>query len=59
MRISKVLRTATLAVSLVTVAAGMSAAFADTNSAAQPQQQSVNSGIYDSPNFIVPAVDIH
>lgn len=53
MRISSLLRTATLALSLIAMTGAMSAAFAAT-SASQAQQQAANTGIYDSPDFVVP-----
>ena len=58
MRISKILRTTTLAFSLIAVTAGMSAAFADTNSAAA-QQQASNSAPYDNADFVAPLSDTY
>lgn len=51
MRISSLLRTATLALSLTAAMGAMTATFAQAASA--PQQQS-NTGPYDSPDFVVP-----
>lgn len=60
MRISSMLRTATLAVSMIAAMGGMSAAFADSsNAAATQQQQTANTGPYDSPDFVVPATNIY
>jgi hypothetical protein len=52
MRMSSLLRTATLALSLIAATGAMSAAFAGTNGTA-PAQQS-NTGVYDNPDFIAP-----
>ena len=59
MRISSILRTATLALSLTAAMGAMTAAFADNASAAQQQQQTANTGPYDSQDFVVPNSDIH
>ena len=58
MRVSSMLRTATLALSLMATMGVMSAAFAGNANAAQ-QQQTVNTGPYDGPDFVVPPSDIH
>lgn len=52
MRMSSLLRTATLALSLIAVTGAMSTAFA-APSAPQAQQQTANTGIYDSPDFVL------
>jgi hypothetical protein len=62
MRVSSVLRSGALALSMVAAMGGMSAAFASDAHAAQQQTQpaAVNSASpYDSPNFIVPSNDIY
>lgn len=51
MRMSSLLRTATLALSLIAATSAMSAAFAGTNSNAQAQQ---NTGVYDNQDFVAP-----
>jgi hypothetical protein len=57
MRISSLLRTATLALSLVAATSAMTATFA---SAAQPAQQTANSSSpYDSPDFVAPLNDTY
>jgi hypothetical protein len=59
MRISSILRTATLALSLTAAMGGMTAAFAaDTHTAASQQQQTSNSP-YDSQDFVLQANDIN
>jgi hypothetical protein len=52
MRISSLLRTATLALSLTAAMGSMTAAFADSANAAQ-QQQAANASPYDSPDFVL------
>lgn len=52
MRMSSLLRTATLALSLIAATGAMSAAFAGTNGNAQTQQS--NSGVYDNQDFVAP-----
>ncbi|HEY3917626.1 MAG TPA: hypothetical protein VGL83_07520 [Stellaceae bacterium] len=59
MRISSILRTATLALSLTAAMGAMTAAFAANAAPQQQQQQAGNSGVYDSPDFTVPANDIY
>ena len=59
MRISSLLRTATLALSLTAATGAMTAAFADNANAAQQQQQAANTGPYDSPDFVLQQSDIH
>jgi hypothetical protein len=56
MRISSLLRTATLALSMTAALGTMTAAFA-ANAAPQAQQQAASP--YDSPNFIVPSNDLN
>jgi L-alanine-DL-glutamate epimerase-like enolase superfamily enzyme len=56
MRISSLLQTATLALSMMAATSAMTAAFAASASAAQ--QQAVNTSPYDSPDFVVPGSDI-
>lgn len=58
MRMSFLLRSATLALSLIAMTGTMSAAFAAT-SAPQAQQQAANTGIYDSPDFVVPLNNVY
>ena len=59
MRISSILRTATLALSLTAAMGGMSAAFAaDANTAASQQQQTASSP-YDSQDFVVQGSDVN
>jgi hypothetical protein len=58
MRVSSLLRTATLALSLMVTMGAMSAAFAGNANAAQ-QQQTSNTGPYDSPDFVLQQSDIH
>ena len=57
MRMSSLLRTATLALSLIAMTGAMSTAFAATS--APQAQQSTNTGIYDSPDFIVPLSNVY
>jgi hypothetical protein len=57
MRISSLLRTATLALSMTAAMGAMTAAFAADAQAAQ--QQAVNTSPYDSPNFVVPSNNIN
>jgi hypothetical protein len=52
MRISSLLRTATVALSLTAAMGAMTATFAQAASA--PQQQQSNTGPYDSPDFVLP-----
>jgi hypothetical protein len=61
MRTSSLLRTATLALSLMASMGAMTAAFASDAHAAeqQQQQQAASASPYDSPNFIVPSNDIY
>jgi len=61
MRTSSLLRTATLALSLMASMGAMTAAFASDAHAAQQQQQqqAVSASPYDSPNFIVPSNNIY
>jgi len=62
MRVSSMLRSATLALSLMVALGAMSASFAGNAAAAQPQpqqQQTSNTGVYDSPDFVVQQSDIH
>ena len=59
MRVFSMLRTATLALSLMATMGVMSAAFAGNANAAQQQQQTANTGPYDGPDFVVPPSDIH
>ena len=60
MRISALLRTATLALSLTAAMGAMTATFAQAASAPQLQQwnQQSNTGPYDSPDFVVPRAEI-
>lgn len=57
MRTSSLLRTATLALSLIALTGVMSTAFAATS--APQAQQSANTGIYDSPDFVVPLNNVY
>ena len=57
MRISSILRTATLALSLTAAMGGMTAAFAADTSAAQ-QQQTQNSP-YDSQDFVIQSNNVN
>jgi len=61
MRISSLLRTATLALSMTAAMGAMTAAFAsDAYADQQQQQQAVNSSSpYDSPNFVAPLNDTY
>jgi hypothetical protein len=59
MRISSLLRTATLALSMTAAMGAMTAAFASDAYAAQPQQQTANSSPYDSPDFVAPLNDTY
>lgn len=60
MRISSLLQTATLALSLSAAMGVMSTAFADVAQAAQQTQNQVtNANPYDSPDFIVPSNNIY
>jgi hypothetical protein len=59
MRISSILRTATLALSLTAAMGGMTAAFAADATAPQQQQQTSNASPYDSQDFTVPSNDIN
>jgi hypothetical protein len=58
MRISSLLRTATLALSMTAATGAMTAAFASDANAAQ-QQQSANTSPYDSPDFVVPLNNVN
>jgi hypothetical protein len=58
MRMSSLLRTATLALSLTAATGAMTAAFAASANAA-PQQQAANTGPYDSPDFVLQNNNIH
>lgn len=61
MRISSLLRTATLALSLTAAMGAMTATFAQAATAPQQQQQwnqQSNTGPYDSPDFVVPRAEI-
>lgn len=53
MRLSTLLRTATLALSLTVAMAGLGTAFAATSHSAA-QQQATNSAPYDSQDFVAP-----
>ena len=53
MRISSLLRTATLALSLTAAMGAMTAAFAANANAAQQQQQAANTGPYDNQDFVL------
>ncbi len=55
MRISSLLRTATLALSLTAAMGAMTTAFA----APQAQQQASNAGPYDGQDFVVPSNNIN
>jgi glutamine cyclotransferase len=57
MRISSILRTATLALSLVATMGAMTSAFADSR--VQQQEQAANAGPYDSSDFVVPATNVY
>jgi hypothetical protein len=60
MRISSILRTATLALSLTAAMGGMSAAFAaDTNATAAQQQQASNASPYDGQDFVLQSNNIN
>jgi hypothetical protein len=60
MRVSSLLRTATLALSLTAAMGAMAGTFASNASAAQQQQQAVNSSSpYDSPDFVAPLNDTY
>ncbi len=60
MRISSLLRTATLALSLTGAMGAMSAAFAaDAQPAQQQQQQAAQASPYDGQDFIVPSNNIN
>ena len=62
MRVSSPLRTGILAFSLVAAMGTMNAAFADSSNAPakqqEMQQQTANTGPYDSPDFVVPENNI-
>jgi hypothetical protein len=58
MSISSILRTATLALTLVAAMGTMGTAFAASRIQEQ-QAANSNSGVYDSPNFVVAPTDIH
>ncbi len=58
MRISSLLRTATLALSLTAAMGAMTAAFAADANAAQQQQMS-NASPYDSQDFVLQDNNIH
>jgi hypothetical protein len=58
MRISSLLRSATLALSLVAATGAMTAAFASDAHAA-PQQAANSSSAYDSPDFVAPLNDTY
>ena len=55
MRISSILRAATVALTLVTAMGAVSTAFAASR---VQQQQAGNTGPYDSPDFVVPPTNI-
>ncbi len=57
MRISSLLRTATLALSMTAAMGAMTAAFASDAQAAQ--QQAANTSPYDSPDFVVPLNNVN
>jgi len=57
MRISSLLRTATLALSLTAAMGGIGAAFA--GSANAEEQQVSNANPYDSSNFVVPSNNLN
>jgi hypothetical protein len=60
MRVSSLLRTATLALSLTAAMGAMAGTFASNASAAQQQQQAVNSSSpYDNPDFVAPLNDTY
>jgi hypothetical protein len=60
MRVSSLLRVATLALALTGSAGAMTAAFVSNANAAQQQQQTVNSSSpYDSPDFVAPLNDTY
>ncbi|HVA11739.1 MAG TPA: hypothetical protein VNF99_00680 [Stellaceae bacterium] len=69
MRISSILRSGILALSLMATMGAMTAAFAHNASRVQQQEQAStysgpqastsNTGPYDSPDFAVPPSDIH
>ena len=63
MRVSSLLQTATLALSLTAATGAVTAAFADSASAtsasaAYQQQQALYAGPYDGPDFVVPMNDL-
>lgn len=55
MRISSILRAATVALTLVTAMGAVGNAFAATR---VQSQQAGNTGVYDSPDFVVPPTNI-
>jgi hypothetical protein len=60
MRISSLLRSATLALSMTAAMGAMTTAFAADAYAAQDQQQQASSASpYDSPNFVAPLNDTY
>lgn len=60
MRLSSILRTATLALSLTAVTGAMTAAFAaDDNIQSTQQQQNANSGPYDTQDFVLQSNNIN
>ncbi len=61
MRISSILRSGILALSLMATMGAMTAAFAHNASRVQQQEQAstANTGPYDSPDFMVPPSDVH
>ncbi|HEV8016790.1 MAG TPA: hypothetical protein VGP48_14725 [Stellaceae bacterium] len=59
MRISSILRAATLALTLVAAMGAMGSTAFAASRVQQPQAANSNSGIYDSPNFVVAPTDIH
>lgn len=59
MRISSILRTATLALSLTAATGAMTAAFAADTAAPAAQQQNANSGPYDNQDFVLQSNNIN
>lgn len=59
MRISSLLRTATLALSMTAAMGAMTAALAADAHAAPQQQQAANASPYDSQDFVVPSNNIN
>lgn len=59
MRVTSLLRTATLALSLTAAMGAMTAAFAADATAAQQQQQQQSASPYDSQDFVLQDNNIH